>query len=501
MRFLHKITLLLSILVIISSFIQFIVFDSFFLNTTNSLLLATNEKAANNVGEQVLAYFKNTATSLKTIASNTKFREDQELLNEINKIIPETDMILILDKYGTLSLASGNTTDISALNLSERDYFQRAIRGETYISGVFTSPRGRKFISIATPIIENGTISGVVVGVCWIHGDILASMFDNKSFGRGGFITILDNEGIVVYHTDKDRIGKQGVIADSLQGISGSKIMKNYSGFDQYIGYSKVPELNWTVSVITPTAEIKQSRRIMIYEILAVSLFAILVIIIIGTYTVRRYTKPLAKLMEGFSSIKKGDYKQIASYGYAAEFDMMIQVYNDTIKKLEEVHAALEGAADIDELTKAYNRRSFEKMLEIINNEIQTHSLQNVGIMILDIDKFKQINDSQGHLAGDDVLKNFAAIVASVVGARAVFRFGGDEFAVILRNCADDMVATMAEEIRLRCEETLNGYTVSIGTATYPKNADSIGELLNLADKALYSSKEIKNKVTAYEDK
>lgn len=498
MRFLHKMTLLLSGFVIISSVIQFIVFDRFFLTTTDSLLLTTNEKAADNVAEQLLVYFHNTADSLKTVAANARIRQDQELLDEANKLIPAIDMILVLDKNGTISLVSGNTNDIVIFNLSEREYFQRAIKGETYISGVFTSPWGRKVIAIATPIVENDAISGVVVGVCRLHGQSLTSLFNNKTFGRGGFITILDNEGTVVYHTDKDRIGKKGVITELFEGVSGAKIGKNYTGTDQYIGYSKVPELNWTVSVITPTAEIAKSRRIIIFEMLAVSLFAILTIISIGTYTVRRYTRPLDKLLEGFSSIKKGSYKQITSDGYAAEFDMMIQVYNDTVKRLEEVHTTLEGVADFDELTKVYNRRSFEKMLDTIDTEIQTQMLQHVGIMIMDIDYFKQINDSQGHLGGDEVLRKIAAIIVSVVGARAVFRFGGDEFAVIMRNSTDAEVAYMAEEIRSRCERSLNGYTVSIGTAVYPRNTDSVNELLNLADKALYTSKEFRNKVTAY---
>lgn len=501
MRFLHKMTLLLSALVIISSFIQFIVFDSFFLSTTNSLLLTTNEKAAINLAEQLWLYFQNIGTSLKTIAANSRIRQDQELLNEARKLTPEIDMILILDKQGTISQVSGNTSDISVMNLSERDYFQQAIKGKTYISGVFTSLKDRKVIAIATPIVENGTVSGVVVGICRLHGNMLSSMFDSKSFGRGGVITILDNQGIVVFHADKERIGKRGVIADSLQGVAGAKIMKNYSGADQYIGYSKVPELNWTVSVITPTAEIAKTRRIIILEMLAVSILAILTIIGIGTYTVRRYTKPLTMLLKGFSSIKKGSYQQIPSEGYAAEFDMMIQVYNDTVKRLEEVHTTLEGAAGLDELTKVYNRRSFEKMVNTIETEIQNHMLQHVGIMIMDIDYFKQINDSQGHLGGDEVLRKIAAIIVSVVGARAVFRFGGDEFAVITRNSTDAEVADMAEEIRSRCEKSLNGYTVSIGIAVYPGNTDSVNELLHLADKALYTSKEFRNKVTAYKGK
>ncbi|MDF2874828.1 MAG: diguanylate cyclase domain protein [Sporomusa sp.] len=499
MRFLHKFTLLLGILIIISGFIQFTIFERSFIATTNSLFLATNEKAAHNVGEQLVAYFSKIETSLKAIAASERIRSDPKLLDDVNSFIPELDLIFIIDKQGHVLLASGITGVSPDLDLSQRDYFQQAIRGETYISGVFTSQGGRKVISIATPIVENGTIAGVVFGVIRLHGDTLASMFGDKSFGRGGFIAILDRQGTIVYHNDRERIGQMGRAFNQLQGISGSTVMQYDSDANYYLGYSKVPGLNWTVIVNTPAAEITQLRNRMIYEILAVSLLVILVIIAIGTYTVRRYTKPLDKLVEAFSAVKRGKYKKIAPYGYAAEFDEMIQVYNDTIEKLEEVHTTLEGAADMDDLTNVYNRRSFDKILGILDSEIQDNSLETIGIMILDIDNFKQTNDTQGHLSGDEVLKEFAAIIVSVVGVRAVFRFGGDEFAVILRNSSYDGIAFMAEEIRLRCEQSFRGYTVSIGTATYPRNADSIGELLKLADKALYISKEIRNKVTAYE--
>lgn len=497
MRFLHKFTILLSILVVVSTLIQIFAFDRFFIANNDSLLLAINEKAANNIGEQFSAYFKKIEDSLKTIASDSKIRDNQELLDKINSVIPEVNAIFILDKQGIVTLVSGAEGALGS-DLSQREYFQKAIQGETYISGVYTSAGGRKIVAIATPIIENGNISGAVVGTVWLHENNMTSMFDNKSFGRNGIIAIVDAQGNVVYHPDRDRIGKQGGISDSLQGLTGSVIMKNYSGQKNYIGYSKIPEVNWLAMVMTPTAEITHFRTMMFYQIIAVSIITIFVVVAIGIYIVRRYTKPLDKLVEAFSTIKKGKYKKIAFYGYATEFDGMIQVYNDTIEKLEEVHATLQAVADIDELTGAYNRRSFDKTLELLKVEVQSDSLESLAIMMLDLDYFKQLNDTSGHLAGDDILRKFTAIAVSIVGTRSVFRFGGDEFAVILRNIPRETVKFFAEKMRLQCEQTLRGSTVSIGIATYPRNADSIDEVLEFADKALYISKDTKNKVTEY---
>ena len=497
MRFLHKLILLLCTLIIVSSFIQFFAFDRLFLTNINSLLLATNEKAANNIGEQLLTQFKNTSDSLKKIASDPEIRKNQRFLDKTNEILSEVNLIFVFDKQGNMSLVS-QPGKMSRFNVLHRDYFQHAIKGETYISGVYINAQGRESIAISTPIIENDSIVGVVVGTISLHENKLAMMFGNKSFGRNGYIAIIDQRGFVIYHSDHQQIGKQDEIVDNLQGLTGSTIIKNYSGIEHYIGYSKIPELGWHIIVSTPTAELAQLRRMMFYEILAVSMLTILVVVVIGIYTVRRYMKPLEDLVEAFSSVKKGKYKKISSYGYATEFDEMIQVYNDTIRKLEEVHVALQGAAEIDGLTGAYNRRSFDKIVELMKGELGSGSLDTLGIMLLDLDNFKKKNDTFGHLAGDDILTEFTAIAQSVVGTRSIFRFGGDEFAILLRNIPDVTFISYAEEIRLQCAKQLTDCTVSIGIATYPKNADTIEKLLDFADKALYISKGTKNKVTEY---
>jgi diguanylate cyclase (GGDEF)-like protein len=485
-------------LVIVTSFIQVIVFDRFFLSATDSLLLVTNEQAADNLEEQLGTYFKKIENSLKAMASDANIRDNPDVLNKMNEIIPEIDIIMILDKKGNIVGTSGVTMNVSGINLSQRDYFQRALKGETYISDVYTTALGNEVVSISTPIIENDTIAGVIVGTIRLHGNILASMFDNKSFGRDGFIAITDQQGAIVYHPDKERIGKKAMIVDSLQEQGGSTILKNYLGIEYYIGYSKVPKLNWMVSVNTPTSEITKFRRMMVYEILAISLITIVLIIAIGSYTVRHYMKPIDRLIEAFSSVKKGEYKQISPQGYAKEFAGMIQVYNDSIKNLEEVHEILEEVADRDSLTGVYNRRSFDKALELLDDKIKLASLNNVGMLMLDIDNFKSLNDTQGHLIGDEVLKEFVAITTKIVGDQSIFRFGGDEFAITLTDVPNETSAMMAEKIRLQAEQSLRGCTVSIGIASYPEHTDSIDELLNLADKALYISKESKNKVTIF---
>ncbi|WP_254306631.1 GGDEF domain-containing protein [Clostridium sp. 001] len=274
--------------------------------------------------------------------------------------------------------------------------------------------------------------------------------------------------------------------------------MKDYSGKDQFVGFSKVPNLNWYVIVITPTADIMTSRNIVVYETFIGSVIVGILIILLGIYTIKRYSKPLDKLIFSFNALKAGKYKKIDPYNYGKEFQEMVRVYNHTIERLEEEYNDLEEAADIDSLTGAYNRRAFNNLLSILKQEISNYSLESLGVLLLDIDRFKELNDTSGHLAGDDILKKLTQIMKSTAGDRSVFRFGGDEFAVVIRNVSDERLLAIAEVIRLKGEEALNGCTVSIGTAKYPKDAYSIDKLIDFADKALYISKKSRNKVTTF---
>lgn len=498
MRFLYKFTLLLSILIILSSIIQFLVFDKIFISDTDSLLLNINEKAAENVSVQLLENFRKIEKSLKLIAADEKIRENKDLIDKFNNIIPEVDVITILNSRGDIVLLSGNKYDPRVLNLSQRDYFGQAIQGKTYISDVFTTYNGSKAVAISVPIIKNNRVDGVVVGTVKLQGDSLTTMFDNKEFGRKGYITILDRQGNVVYHPYRDRIGEKAVYLDELKEQTGAKIMKDYSGEDRYIGYNKVTDIDWIVVVNTPTNDIIKNRNIMIGEILLLSLLGIVAIVLMGTYTVRRYTEPLDQLIHAFNTLKSGNFKKIDLHGYKEEFHEMIRVYNNTIEKLQEIQIDLKEAADIDSLTGAYNRRAFDNLLMVVKEEVISCKLKSLGVFLLDVDYFKNLNDTAGHLAGDAILKKLTGIMKHIAGDRAVFRFGGDEFVIILRNIPDESLLNIAERIRSESEKALSGCTVSIGLASFPKDTDSVEQLVDLADKALYISKESKNKVTEY---
>jgi len=165
--------------------------------------------------------------------------------------------------------------------------------------------------------------------------------------------------------------------------------------------------------------------------------------------------------------------------------------------KLSDTLEALRQLATRDELTGLLNRREFERVLAE-EHERSKRFGRPYAVLMLDLDHFKSVNDTHGHPAGDLVLKTVAKRIAQQL--RSVDRFariGGEEFAIVLTEV--DHV-TAAEVARRLVEETAKApvmlgegtrvvVTVSIGSASIPKNAANPAELVSIADKALYEAK------------
>ena len=152
-----------------------------------------------------------------------------------------------------------------------------------------------------------------------------------------------------------------------------------------------------------------------------------------------------------------------------------------------------------DALTGAYNRRYLGDVIEQRVNFLKRHN-EAFSLLILDIDNFKQINDTHGHQAGDNLLIQLVRLIQHYIrNIDCCCRYGGEEFVIVLAGCEVDDALYKAERIRQKVEEM--DMTVSIGVAVFDDASQNllIEERINLADLALYQAKNAgKNKVILY---
>ncbi len=161
-----------------------------------------------------------------------------------------------------------------------------------------------------------------------------------------------------------------------------------------------------------------------------------------------------------------------------------------------------------DDLTGLYNHRYMQVSLSHEIRRSQRYGLK-FSLLFLDLDRFKEINDNYGHLAGSAALQEVGRLLIDCVrDVDTLFRFGGDEFAAILVETDDETARVVAERIRKVIEEhaflaeqgTPSFVTVTAGFATFPTDATEKEQLLDLADRAMYAGKELRNVICGVVD-
>lgn len=174
-------------------------------------------------------------------------------------------------------------------------------------------------------------------------------------------------------------------------------------------------------------------------------------------------------------------------------------------RELSEANARLERLAVTDGLTGLNNHRRFQEALAAELLRCQRHK-RPLGLLMVDVDFFKRVNDAMGHPAGDDLLRRLACVLSEDLRQTdLIARYGGEEFTVILPETTRSEALQVGERMREAVEAQLNDgtpwptpVTISVGVATFPDDGDTPEVLLAAADEAMYVAKrQGRNRVVA----
>jgi diguanylate cyclase (GGDEF)-like protein len=234
--------------------------------------------------------------------------------------------------------------------------------------------------------------------------------------------------------------------------------------------------------------ELERDTGAMMSSGLAIAWIVVLVSFAVVQVTLRKVVRPLEELSAAADKIAEGDLTAHAPVAGDREIARLGVAFNHMADELK-------ARARTDDLTSLPNFRAFR---ERIDGEIDRASRyeSRFGVLVLDLDRFKNYNDTYGHLAGNDALQRVArAIRETVRSVDFPARYGGEEFAVILPEIDAAAVATIAERVRAAVEAlpaSAGGakVTVSIGAAIYPVDGANAEPLFKKADERLYQAKE-----------
>ena len=181
--------------------------------------------------------------------------------------------------------------------------------------------------------------------------------------------------------------------------------------------------------------------------------------------------------------------------------------FDTNAEKLREEASIMKTAAEKDSLTNLYNHNSFYERLNERIDKIKPQ--EKLHLIVVDIDNFKSINDTYGHIAGDKVIIHLSNVIKKTLNKfDFASRYGGEEFVGVYNNISENEVIDIANKIKDECKNAIIKYellgdklfeiryTVSIGVTSYIKDVKSGTEMFEYADKGLYEAKQTgKNKV------
>ncbi|WP_228745274.1 sensor domain-containing diguanylate cyclase [Paenibacillus sp. S150] len=369
---------------------------------------------------------------------------------------------------------------------------------EPYISAPYTTPNTKRLIVfMSQPMFSStGTYLGILGGSIYLQEpNILSEIFGNNSVDDlGSYYYIVDSGGHVLYHPDKQFIGADvsgnKVVQNLMKGESGEQQVRNTHGTELLAGYSSVPANGWGIAVVSPNSLIQKQLMGHIRTILGYSLIPFSALLVGVILLARALARPFAYLANMVSKVgKEKIVLPEARTHWSREADLLTKAVFLAVADIQKQTDQLTRDAATDTLTGLENRRSLEyTMGRWIASGLP------FSLIMLDVDRFKFVNDTYGHLTGDEVLRHVAeVIVASLRPDDVCHRYGGEEFVILLARTKPAEAFLAAERIRRALEHSKGPIpakvTVSQGIAHYPLHASGREGLLKMADQALYLAK------------
>ncbi|WOV85834.1 sensor domain-containing diguanylate cyclase [Sporosarcina jeotgali] len=480
--------------------------------TTLETNFAYAQKLAKTTEDFLLRTEKTLAYSANELSLSLSSADAAKLNHEAERLVVQADSlssVIIADSRGIVRGTSSGIRELIGKPLTDDVGIETLTAGKPSISKPYQSQTGRLVVFISTPILDaSNHVMGLIGGSIYLKEEnILNDLLGQHFYEDGSYVYVVDEEGMLLYHLDRGRVGeyvtKNRVIAELRKGNSGSMRLLNSKNQDMLAGYASVPLTKWGVVSQRPTAIALASSKVMLKEMILKSLPFILLSALIILYFASKIAQPLEKLAsyathqlerEGHSTLESG-----AWYHEAIQLDLAL---TDSFSRFQDKVNHFIQESSTDSLTGLLNRRALNEQARVLVEQKVPFSL-----VILDIDRFKRVNDTYGHNMGDEVLKYLAGKLKHYTKDKGMcYRFGGEEFVILLPEIEFPEATELTNTIRINVFSEVSPIgepiTFSAGVANIPEHAEHFLRLLELADECLYYAKETgRNRVVNANDR
>ena len=441
-------------------------------------------------------------------------RRLKDYLRSVREKIVDYQELMLLDLKGKIVATSAKQA--TTVKLPDK-WLSRAQANKHTIGQPHWDETLQAGVVVVTQPIRTANERLLGVLAAKINFRTISKTLKNYAQGEIGELYLIKEEGILLVSS---RSISAKFLETKLVGRTTRKLFFGEGDPQRYYGYHGEPvvgalkrmsELDWGVVAekerAKAYAQIVRLRNVTLVLVVGLLLFIGLGAYLLGLTLVR----PLDRLTGGASKVAAGDLEVDLPVLSRSEVGYLTEVFNDMVARLrqgrEELAAInktlrkknkeLHELSITDSLTGLYNRKH---LMETLDNEVarSKRHKHDFAVLVVDIDHFKEYNDTYGHLEGDDVLSRLAKVFKkSVRSCDYVARYGGEEFILVLPEIGPKDGVKAAERIRKKVvKEKFAGdgkpiqVTVSVGVASYPKDGEEPQAIIRHADTALYKAKE-----------
>lgn len=369
----------------------------------------------------------------------------------------------------------------------------------------------------------NGRLIGVL-GVDYVLTQVSDFLHELK-VGRSGTTFIMERSGLIVASSSSEApivVSKGGAKRVSalesktpliratasyltkrfgnLRNIKGSQQLDfSFSGSQHFLQVKNWKDkygLDWLIVVVIPESDFTETIQSNTLTTVLLCFFALALAIAIGVFTSRWIVHPISTMVEVTEAFSKGKWQERVSELGIGEVRLLSQTFNSMAEQLQTSFAQLQHIAYHDLLTGLPNRLAFLNNLETEIARTKQNPHYQFALLLLDLDGFKLVNDSLGHLVGDRLLIAVTERLKECLSeSDFVARFGGDEFMILLGKIASSDIASKTAEMiaqALKQPFMLGGHEVFISTSVgivLSKYGDQSETFIRDADIALYRAK------------